>query len=81
MEWWELHRESLESRRRFESLRVKLERSESPEERSALRKVLIELGLEFIPYIDRVIAEESFAFDWILIRGELTGEVGIPLKK
>ncbi len=81
MEWWELHRESLESRRRFESLRVKLERSESPEERSALRKVLIELGLEVLPYIDRVIAEESFAFDWILIRGELTGEVGIPLKK
>ena len=81
MAWWELHRETLQSRRRFENLRVKLERSESPEERSSLRKLLVEMGLEIVPYIDRVIAEESFAFDWILIRGELTGEVGVPLRK
>ena len=75
--WWAANGEDLRLARRFEALRQRLERSEDADERLALRAELVELGPAIVPRIERILASRSYAFDWLLVRQELTGEAGV----
>jgi hypothetical protein len=75
--WWDASGEELRLSRRFEALRQRLERAEDPEERAGVRAELVELGPAIVPRIERILAGRSYAFDWLLVRQELTGEAGV----
>jgi len=75
--WWDASGEELRVTRRFEALRQRLERAEDPEERASVRAELVSLGPAIVPRIERILAARSYAFDWLLVRQELTGEAGV----
>ena len=76
-EWWETSGEELRVERTFERLKQRLDRAEDPEERAQLRADLVALGAVIVPRVERIVQGGSYAFDWILVRQALTGEVGI----
>lgn len=78
--WWDSNGEDLRRDRVFAELRGRLERAEDPVLRARVREDLVALGEGIVPRIDRIIAGGSYPFDWVLVRQELTGEAGIPLR-
>ena len=76
--WWGSEGERRVAERSFGRLRDRLERARSLEERAELRAELVGLGATILPFVEKVIAEGSYAFDWVLVRESLGGESGIP---
>ena len=37
----------------------------------------VDLLVAIIPRIERILASRSYAFDWLLVRQELTGQAGV----
>lgn len=72
--YWETDGKNLQGRRDWDRLRLKLEAATDPETRSRIRAEIIALGPWILPEVERILAGDHYAFDWILIREALSGQ-------
>jgi|GEM_PF-1259218 len=77
-DWWLRQEPELRAERVFQRLREDLERARTPDERATARSALIGLGREALPRIDRILQGPAYSFDWVLVRGAISGDPGIP---
>ena len=73
-EHWQLNGAKLELRQRWDRLRSALEAAVDPAEAERLREQIVALGEGALPEIEVILAGDSYAFDWILVREAMTGE-------
>ena len=73
-EYWIGNEGVLRFRLDWDRLKIALESARAAEERQQLRGRIVALGRRVVPEIDRILARDQYAFDWLLIREAITGE-------
>ncbi|MEM7260358.1 MAG: hypothetical protein AAF488_00105 [Planctomycetota bacterium] len=72
--YWSSHGPRLQTLHTFDQLRRQLDAATTPEARARLIDAIVALGSKVLPRVDEVLAQERFAFDWLVVRERLTGD-------
>lgn len=71
---WSRNGKELIFREKWGRLRKELEKAADGRERARVRAAIVALGPICLPEVEAILAADSYAFDWVLIRESLTGE-------